>query len=483
MKKFTKILCCTLGLGFLLTGCATVGNIKNSNDELIYNGNSAVMVDGYLYYGNAYADYSGFEGDNDYNSSAKLSYLARLNTNVELASKTKDYSPKTVEKVSGEVSAHSNDFMFVLGNYIYYAIPNKQKAIDSEDNASKHFYNYTTILRSNLNGDNKEKVYTTNGEVSKIEVVKYSGKYYIVILAGSDLIKIKIGNNFSASVVASDVTSVAIPETYQKDKVGSSLDWNGYIFYTTNKTVEDNSDISGSEVKRVLVSGGDAEVVDWIQGRTVSFLDREEDIVFYTLSGHETEVYKSDVSSNNNEKNAFINTRENFYSASSISNINKVATENKDYGYVFSDSADGLGYYVNTTKKTGKITFTAGDTELSSYNILLVSGRTAYLSTTTGIYKADLSNVFNGNGGSFEVLCETIVEMTAIHSGSLYAYDGKYIYYYAQLEEVESEDESEDDAEEETDENYYLYRSKIGASVSDNYQLLSLTKNSKRHSK
>ena len=50
MKKTTKLLCGLLGVGLLLTGCATVGAIKNNDPELIYNGNSAVMINDSYYY-------------------------------------------------------------------------------------------------------------------------------------------------------------------------------------------------------------------------------------------------------------------------------------------------------------------------------------------------------------------------------------------------------------------------------------------------
>ena len=77
MKKITKLLCGILGVAFLATGCATVGNIKNSDSELIYNGNAAVMVNGYLYYGNAFTDINGdsFKNLNNYKESAKLSFF------------------------------------------------------------------------------------------------------------------------------------------------------------------------------------------------------------------------------------------------------------------------------------------------------------------------------------------------------------------------------------------------------------------------
>ena len=487
MKKFSKILCCVLGLGFLLGGCATVGSIKNSSEELIYNGNSAVMVDGYLYYGNAISDISAFSSDSDYKKAAKIGYLARLNTNIDLEAKSKNFSPKNVEKVASEVTGYTDDFMFVLGNYIYYATPNRQKALDSDGNAS-NYYNYTTLYRSKLNGDGKSKIYTTNGEVTQIEVLKYNGNYYIVMLAGTDLIKIQIGNRVSASVVAEDVTSVAIPKTYQKDKVGSSLDWNGYIFYTTTRTDEDNSDISGTDVQRVLVTGGDSEVVFHEQGTTVTFIGREKDVLFYTMTGHETEIFISDVTGDNS-KNAFRNNRQTFFSASSISDITLVSTGTVDYGYVFLNSSGALMFKDIRNNRSGAITLQSDGESISSYKILFVSGRTVYLSTTTSIYKADISSVFNG--GSTTIACDTIVTMTAIYDGNLYAYDGTYIYFYAQLEELEEDekdpDESEEDEEEETDENYYLYRTKVNknseADAANPYELLGKTQIESRHTK
>ena len=486
MKKFTKILCCVMGLGFLLGGCATVGSIKNSSEELIYNGNSAVMVDGYLYYGNAFSDISAFTSDKDYKNAAKIGYLSRLNTNIDIEAKSKNFSPKNVEKVTSEVTAHTNDFMFVLGNYIYYATPNRQKALDSEGNAS-NYYNYTTLYRSQLNGNGKSKIYTTNGEVSQIEVLKYDGNYYIVMLAGTDLIKIQIGKSVSASVIAEDVTSIAIPKTYQKDKVGSSLDWNGYIFYTTTRTDEDNTDISGTDVQRVLVSGGDAEVVFHEQKTDVTFIGREKDVLFYTMTGHETEIFMSDITGDNS-RNAFRNNRKTFFSASSISDITLISTGNVDYGYVFLNSAGALMYKDVRNNKSGAITLQSAGEAISSYKVLFVSGRTVYLSTTTSIYKADISSVFNG--GSATIACDTIVTMTAIYDGNLYAYDGTYIYFYAQLEELEEDEkdpEESDEEEEEVDEHYYLYRTKANknseADAANPYELLGKTQIESRHTK
>jgi hypothetical protein len=318
-----------------------------------------------------------------------------------------------------------------------------------------------------LNGDSKEKIYTTNGEVSQIEAVKYGNKYYVVMLAGTDLIKIEIGNKFSVKVISDSATSMAIPQT--QDYSTSTLDWDGYIYYTEDKTVGDYSDISGSYVYRVSVAGGDAQKLFWKQGKTVKFVGRVKDVLFYTYNPtNQTEVFVSDMT-NTTSASTFENNQTLFLADTSISDISVLSSGVRDTGYLFYNSSSAL-MFKPTNGSARIVTFSVDGSELSSYNILFVTGRTVYLSTTTGIYKASIAD-----DGS--TTCETIVTMTAIYDGTNYAYDGSYIYFYAQLEAI-------DDDEEDSDTNYYMYRAKIKylqEDKSQNYELLSYTQLSSRH--
>jgi len=480
MKKTTKLMCGLMGLGLLVTGCATVGNIKNNYEDIIFNGNVAANVDGYLYYANALEE-STFETNSDYDKSVKTSYLARLNTNIDLAAETRDYSPEKVETVTKEVVGQTNSFMFVLGKHIYYATPNKQEFENDEGKPEKHF-EYTTFYRSQLNGNSKEKIYTTKGEVSEIEVLKSGNNYYIVMLAGDQLVKINIGSASKTKVnvvVVEGVNSIAMPETYQKDKAGSTLDWNGYVYYTTTKTDEHNSDVSGTVVNRIKADASEGEVME-SYAETLTFVGREKDVVFYTLpvTSDNTYTYAADLSEDNG-KYALRNNKTEFatkeLSSANISLLTEQISDGyADCGYVYVD-----GSAVKFAKKTANgyetksITFNA-DGVLSSYNVLGVSGRTIYLSTTTGVYRADLSNVINATANIVTVNCDTIVTMADIYNGTLCAIDKNYIYFYAKLEEVETE-EGEEEAE--TDDNYYFYRARLsrssGLAAEDNYELLS----------
>lgn len=474
MKKFTKILCGVLGLGFLLAGCATVGNIKNDYKEVIFNGNSAVMVDGHLYYGNSIADISTFNKDSDYNNAAKLSYLARLNSNVELGSKNEKYSPKKVEKVTEQVVGHSKDFMCVVGNYIYYATPNREEI--KTDGEVSHKYTYTTLYRTKLNGDNKSKIYTTKGEVSQIEVLKSGNKYYIMIFAGSTLTKIEVGNNTSVEEIANDVLSVAMPKTYQKDKVGSTLDFNGTIYFTTARKNENYENATGTVVSRLALDSNETEEI-YTTLDAISFVGREKDDVFYTLNG---ETIKLDASAN--AKNMFNDStiKKRFYT-SAISEISLVAGESWEFGYLFKSSSTLIYKSNDNTAKVVKFVDSA-DTAISDYNILFMTGTAMYISTTTSIYKADIALIDEeGN-----VDCTTLTTMEGIYDGSYYAYDGTYVYFYAQLQNEEVEGSEEETKITDTDAHYYLYRTRANANPNapsqTTYQLLSLTETSERHS-
>jgi len=471
MKKIAKLLCGFLGICFLVTGCATVGNIKNNEEELIHNGTSVVTVSDHVYFGNSIASYSEFNTDADYKQSAKNAYLARIDGN-DVVSESKDFSPENTKKVNSEVVGQDKSFMFALGKYVYFTTPNRKKV--REEDGTKYYFNYTTLYRTALNGDGQKELYTTNGEVSQIEVLKADGNYYVVMLAGKNLVKVKITGGVDVEVLADDATSVALPETYEMDNVGSTLDWNGYIYYTTAK---ESTNASGNLIKRVSIANGEIETM-YHNDTTVTFVDRERDVVFFTEN---SETYKIDLSADVT-KNAFINgTKQKLYAEASVSNINLIATQAAEYGYVFMNSANTLVYQSKDASKGGAIAFKNAGEAISGYKLLQVSGRTVYLGTTTAIYRADLSALFAGANGNVEVECETVVKMTNIHDGTMVGFDHNYVYFYAQLQEVEAE-EVEESEETEADTNYYLYRASIRILDETKHELLSKVKDESRHS-
>ncbi len=491
MKKMNKVLCGVLGLGFLLTGCGTVSSFKNTKEELIYNGNVATVVGDYVYYANKYAE--SIDTKDAYKEAAKAAYLARIDRNIDAATK-KDYTPAEFEKVGSEVVGHSKSYMAVLGDYIYYTIPNKDKVEDAEGNVSQK-YNYTTLYRCKLNGDKVKKLYTTTGEVSKIETLKHNGKYYIVMLAGSDLIRVSIGKKCSAKIIAEDVTSVAMPETYEENTFGSTLAWNGNLYYTVAKTDPDNQDISGTHIYKQEISAKEGKKVGTVE-KSLKFVDREQDVLFYTYA--ETSITKTYAYDSNKTIEvggkqvapAFTVNAGDQFAVATIENVTKVSAKVVDgktelartVGYVYMDSNTLM--YTTVAGKSGAFTFKNGESTVENFKLLFVDEREVYVSTAEGIYKADMSSAFAGEGGSVDLVCTKIVDMLGLQEEGNYAFDGTYIYYYADLQALSEEDAGEgEDTTEDIDSGKFLYRSHVGKTGSDNYQLLSKTTNEKRMTK
>ena len=302
MKKWAKFLCCFALLGaFLvggLAGCGPTVNIQNNSSELIYNGNAAAVVasgnDNFVFFGNAYAS-TAPTNKSEYSSAKEYSYLARVN-GKNLEAKNAYFSPKQVDNISDEVTAYEDSFMFVLGQNVYYATPNLQMV--SQDGEAAYHYEYTCFYKSDLNGGGKHKLFTTTGEVSNIEVLKSGETYYIVMLAGENLVTINLSND-SATTIASGVTSVALPKTYRQDVVGSTLDWNGIIYFTTERENTSGSGATTNLVKKIVVTAKNEDEAQevYTQG-TVTFIARERDVLFFTdtVANSQKAVYMVDMS-------------------------------------------------------------------------------------------------------------------------------------------------------------------------------------------
>ena len=503
MKKFLMVMCCVLTFGLVLAGCSTVSNVKNNSDEVIYNGNAAIMLDGYLYYGNSYAgDISSLTNLGELDNAAKYSYLARLNTNIERSAKGQNFTPLNTEKVNSDLIASDYQFMFILGDYIYYLRPDRHEY--REDGSASFKFNYSVLCSVKLNGDKAREVFTFEGEVSQIEVLKFEGSYYVVALANGRLQAIKLNNGGGSAQTLSikdgddveEVTSVAMPQTYQNNLKGYTDEWNGVLYYTAT-----NSD-GDTIVKQVKVNdASSAKVINHIGG-TISFLYRQNDLIFYSFqnSASQTQVYYNDVSDvklsdeiiATNEVNRFADTS----SISEVSVINTASCQT----VIFKDG-NGTWKYKNNKGGKGLINFyDANGTMATDNKIMFISGRTAYIMTSTSIYEADFSALTNSRTNqNIDITARTVITMTAIQTtGNLYSYDGEYVYYYAQLEELTEEEQAKIDAEKEeagieeetsedeeesaitdTDAGYYLYRVRINDSK---YELIGYTQYEERHS-
>ena len=496
MKKFLMVICCVLTFGLVLAGCST-SNISNDQNGIIYNGNAGTIVSGYLYYGNAFADVSSFTDQASYDSSAKTAYLNRLNLNEERDAKGKNFSPNGNEVInSEEVIAHESQFMFVIDEHLYFAKPDEHSYY-IDGNLEQH-YDYTTFCSININGG-KINEYDYQGVVEQIEVQEFNGNYYVIAFANDNLVVTKLNNgNLDSHILATDVTSVAIPETAE---AGASDEWNGMIYFTTTNE-------RGNEITRqisVEAENGDSAKTISSKNGAVSFLYRANDYIVYThTENNTTRVYFNNVKSATNSDKIISTDDANILSYNSpISNAFLL-----NYGtsaeMLIYDNSDGTLSFKNKVGGSGTITLSDGSADIADYEIMFFDGSLAYLMSGKAIYEVDFAPLANVRTSytSQSLTGRTIVSMTAIQTkGTLYSYDGEYIYYYAQLEELTDEEqelinaekeeagiEVSDEEEEEgsittTDSGCYLYRVRINNNNdTSRYELLGQTSYSERHS-
>ena len=167
-------------------------------------------------------------------------------------------------------------------------------------------------------------------------------------------------------------------------------------------------------------------------------------------------------------------------SQTTVENLNAVTIKTSEnfvvQGYVF--LANSTFQFVTPNGKRGS--FSLGS-DMNSAKILFVSGRTIYLASDSGIYRADLSKVFSA--GQTEVECQKIVDISGVESGAAFAFDGEFIYFYSTLQEVpeDKKDDDNDEETEETDSNLYLHRARVTAT--NEFELLGKTSIQSRRTK
>ncbi len=439
-KIFALIFCVSL----LMTGCATVSNVKiNGKDayykDLQYNKGQVLVVGDYLYFGNGYTSSS--EEGFDYDDAKKTGYMSRLNLNKTLtfddkvSDVKKPYStPKQVEKVNDKkLVGFQNQDMFALGGYIYFASANTHKTSDM-----KNDYTQVSLFRMKYNGDGLKELVKNSafkqGEGSTITVQKGSdNNYYYIIVepAENDTFTIKtlkIGDKIGKiKTIVKDVKSYAIADENSTQK--------NIIYTTSSEQTQETTAVKAVD----FASGKVTDLDNGNAGTTVKFMGRAGDVVFYayTRKATEPEVYFKDLLSSDNYFNAPL--AERFWTASSISNIQKA-----EDGYIFKTSEGALIYKELTSKAVRLM-----DSEDFS-DILFVEGDYVYTSSSKSIKRISTINR--------EIESILSLDEKELVSGQC-GYDGTYIYYFSQILDVEDIENPDDENEEkESDENYYLFR-------------------------
>ena len=458
MKKFGRIISLFLLAGLFsvaLVGCSTSSGISNSkSDQIIFNGGIISVVDDNLFYANGYVDGEITTMD-EYNAAAEYSYLARLDSNESTSAYS---SPENVNKLNSEVLGYENAYSFVLGDYVYYASPNKHRTSSNE-----HVFTYVSIFKTRLNGADTAELMTTSSfdsATAEFRAVQTQGQSYLLVFDGTALSSINLSND-EVSEISSAATSVALP------REGESFD--GKVYFTEDK---DNSyGQSGNEVFEYNLLTGEKNAIMKTINNTITFTGRVGDELFFTRLNETTQVSRTyRLDTQRLASAAFLSAAESFYSAE-IDNIFRIESNTASgyNGYVFTSSLSGEAQLLYRRDSDSSTVRLAASDEFSS--ILFVNKDFVFFSTESGIsYKSVMTPSETTTLVSDMTIISTKIGYERFESGNL-----KNIYFYAQrvYEETDEVTDETTDSEEETDTNYYLYKLSFTAQTTP--QLLSKT--------
>lgn len=455
MKKF-NILIFIFALALILTGCATVSDVVDTNgksfycEEIVYNQGQVVEVGDYIYYGNGYTSIS--NSDFNYDKAAKFGYLARINTAKELtfdskieAEYIKNSSPKGIEKVNKKLAGYDNQNMFALGSYIYFTSANTHKNSSLEND-----YKQVSLFRVKFNGDDFKEIETfKHDENSIITVQKGSDNNYYYVITEPDktsngtynLFSIKIGNSIGeikqlnkytkdGKEVVDPIESVVVCDNDSTIK---------NVLYTTKST---ETEIETDCVKKVDFATEEIETIDGgVISSVTKLLGRTGDKVFYAYTQNKiTEIYYKNLTTDDGNFNPTESRK--FYSAAEINNI--VETNEK---YVFISQKSNSLMLKNELQGDAELLLTSSEYD----DVLFADGDYVYYSNDTMIGRINIETKEK----------QTLVTLNSIISGQC-GYTGEYIYFYAKIQDRE---------EDFNDENYYMFRT----DKEGNYQLIGKT--------
>lgn len=249
MKKFllsiVGLFMC-VAVAFSVVGCTKdYGTTTNNTSNVIANGGSTVIHNGYLYFANGVK-----KNDGETNGGTLGSiYKVAVDENGAIAEDA-EYT-KVVDSLVGYDKGSIN----IIGDFLYYTTPGTGK-----NKVGEILYNKTTFMRMNLNTNKKQEIYKTadNNADEDVKFAFYAGEtendlFLVVYESTSKTLKsFKIGNKIEETLSVENVTSAVF-----SDKMGRTEadDADQFIFYTMAYDPKVSVDSSTNRVYRVYPNG------------------------------------------------------------------------------------------------------------------------------------------------------------------------------------------------------------------------------------
>lgn len=282
-KKFLFLLSIIFVFAFTLLGCDAI-HLQGGpavTDTVYGNGGSAVIKGDYLYFANAFVDYSGLGiNDNKYDKNSKQKLYGIFRTKLDSDGKVEldaNGNPKGAEMLSFCVGGYAYSGLYIMGDYLYYSTPYSQALRSGGKEAGR-----VRFERIKLDGTKREELYSADYFTSECtyDIVQVDGVVYIVVFdkPNSKIIVKRCSGNNPVYTVASNVKSMAVvsPTTVKNGQTVEDI--NKYIYYTTqdgnNNYQLKKIAFARDSASEVVYQGTDSEIlVKAVKNNRVYFLE------------------------------------------------------------------------------------------------------------------------------------------------------------------------------------------------------------------
>lgn len=423
MKKYLlSFLICILALPLLLAGCTPAPLLNSPTETANFKTiGSALKYDDYIYFANAFQSSSAMEEGYDANNTAIKRIAVDANNTINLDEDTS--LPTGHENVIAKVVGSEYTFMYSSGKYIYFAAPSQEI---NPATHGEHFYTYNQYFRIATDGTGLTKFYTSNNSITQQTVLKIDGKEYLVIVNGTELVKIELGNTISKPVVlAKDFASVVFADAYthEGDQIAyytTALPENNEYLGQTGNLLYGVDIVTGESILKD--ENNEPKALNTTKVRTITLKQIKNGHLFFTVK---EQVAGTEL----DEKYVVLTSVDGFTykeiqtGLATITGFDVLWGENEKEYYVFTDSTAGT-YGLesgNTNVADGKLL----DEEIK---ILFTSGDYIYFvyadteTAPQGMYRIAV----RGTNPQVEI----INSVTDFKDTNI-TFDGTYIYFFA----------------------------------------------------
>lgn len=220
-----------------LFGCGAISlnGGPNIKDTVYGNGSNAVVKGNYLYFSNAYLDYTSLsQGQNEYNKEELKVYgiyRTKLAKNGVVAV-DENGNPKNAELLVPLASGFENSGIYICGKYLYYTTVYTEYETGGNTDETKGFLNFERV---DLNGQNR-KTLSEKGDFKvdcEYSINYVNGTTYITILSDGKITVIRSKNDDTDKYqIASSVSDMCTASQQEIVYNKAEEEVNKYVYYT-----------------------------------------------------------------------------------------------------------------------------------------------------------------------------------------------------------------------------------------------------------